>query len=184
LQHQHRIVSSLRDFLRGVRHGHAALEEQLFDVAQAQLEAEIPTHCATDDASRKTVPRKIVTDQLRSYQAAKTEIPELASVKHVFVKTAARLNKGLKTVTSPRANASVACAAFMTQNVRSCSCQASDRYGNISRSSGICCALHSIANNLQPTSLLGENSPDAPKIRRLLFDRPSSWRRSIQFSVS
>ena len=92
LQHQHRIVSSLRDFLRGVRHGHAALEEQLFEVAQAQLEAEIPTHCATDDASRKTVPRKIVTDQLRSYQAAKTEIPELASVKHVFVKAAARLN--------------------------------------------------------------------------------------------
>jgi hypothetical protein len=77
---------------RLVRHGHAALEEQLFDVAQAQLEAEIPTHCATDDASRKTVPRKIVTDQLRSYPAAKAEIPELASVKHVFVKAAARLN--------------------------------------------------------------------------------------------
>ena len=92
LSHQHRIVSSLRDFLRGVRHGHAALEEQLVDVAQAQLEAEIPTHCATDDASRKTVPRKILTDQLRSYPAAKAEIPELASVKHVFVKAAARLN--------------------------------------------------------------------------------------------
>jgi putative transposase len=116
LQHQHRIVSSLRDFLRGVRHGHAALEEQLFEVAQAQLEAEIPTHCATDNASRKTVPRKIVTDQLRSYQAAKTEIPELASVKHVFVKAAARLNKGLKTVTGPRVNASGACVAFATLN--------------------------------------------------------------------
>jgi putative transposase len=38
------------------------------------------------------VPRKIVTDQLRSYAAAKAEIPELASVKHVFVKAAARLN--------------------------------------------------------------------------------------------
>jgi putative transposase len=38
------------------------------------------------------VPRKIVTDQLRSYPAAKAEIPELASVKHVFVKAAARLN--------------------------------------------------------------------------------------------
>ena len=92
------------------------LEEQLFEVAQAQLEAEIPTHCATDDASRKTVPRKIVTDQLRSYQAAKTEIPELASVKHVFVKAAARLNKGLKTVTGPRVNASGACVAFATLN--------------------------------------------------------------------
>ena len=38
------------------------------------------------------VPRKIVTDQLRSYPAAKAEIPELANVKHLFVKAAARLN--------------------------------------------------------------------------------------------
>jgi putative transposase len=38
------------------------------------------------------VPHKIVTDQLRSYPAAKAEIPELASVKHVFVKAAARMN--------------------------------------------------------------------------------------------
>ena len=38
------------------------------------------------------VPRKIVTDQLRSYRAAKAEIPELAHVKHVFVKAAARVN--------------------------------------------------------------------------------------------
>jgi hypothetical protein len=32
------------------------------------------------------VPRKIVTDQLRSYPAARSETPELANVKHVFVK--------------------------------------------------------------------------------------------------
>lgn len=38
------------------------------------------------------VPRKIITDQLRSYPAAKAEIPALANVKHVFVKAAARLN--------------------------------------------------------------------------------------------
>jgi putative transposase len=37
------------------------------------------------------VPRKIVTDQLRSYPAAKAEIPELACVKHVFVEAAARV---------------------------------------------------------------------------------------------
>jgi putative transposase len=37
-------------------------------------------------------PRKIVTDKLRSYAAAKAEIPELANVKHVFVKAAARVN--------------------------------------------------------------------------------------------
>ncbi len=38
------------------------------------------------------VPRGIVTDQLRSYPAAKSEIPELAHVKHVFVKAVARVN--------------------------------------------------------------------------------------------
>jgi putative transposase len=43
-------------------------------------------------ASSPEVPRKIVTDQLRSYPAAKAEIPELAAVKHVFVKASARVN--------------------------------------------------------------------------------------------
>lgn len=38
------------------------------------------------------VPRTIVTDQLRSYPAAKAEIAALAGVKHVFVKAAARVN--------------------------------------------------------------------------------------------
>lgn len=38
------------------------------------------------------VPHRIVTDQLRSYPAAKADIPELAHVKHVFVKAAARVN--------------------------------------------------------------------------------------------
>jgi putative transposase len=38
------------------------------------------------------VPRKIVTDQLRSYPAAKANISEFAQVKHVFVKAAARAN--------------------------------------------------------------------------------------------
>ncbi|WP_320533898.1 IS6 family transposase [Robbsia andropogonis] len=37
-------------------------------------------------------PRKIVTDQLSSYPAAKAELPELAGVKHVFVKACARVN--------------------------------------------------------------------------------------------
>ena len=39
----------------------------------------------------KPVPRRIVSDQLRSYPAAKADIPELANVKHVFVKAAARM---------------------------------------------------------------------------------------------
>ena len=37
-------------------------------------------------------PHKIVTDQLLSYPAAKAEITELASVRHVFVKACARVN--------------------------------------------------------------------------------------------
>jgi putative transposase len=44
------------------------------------------------DLHSNPVPRKIVTDQLRSYPVAKAEIPELATVKHVFVKAAARIN--------------------------------------------------------------------------------------------
>jgi putative transposase len=38
------------------------------------------------------VPRKIVTDQLRSYPAAKARIAERVSAKHMFVKAAPRLN--------------------------------------------------------------------------------------------
>lgn len=38
------------------------------------------------------VPREIVTNQLRSYPAAKADIPELVDVKHVFVNVAARVN--------------------------------------------------------------------------------------------
>lgn len=37
-------------------------------------------------------PRKIVTDQLSSYPAAMADMPELASIKHMFVKAAACFN--------------------------------------------------------------------------------------------
>ena len=47
------------------------------------------------------------------------------------------------------------------------------RSGNISRSSGICCALRSTANNSQRASLHGANSPKSPKIRALLSDHSS-----------
>src|ERR1700688_4764469 len=43
--------------------------------------------------------------------------------------------------------------------------EASGRSGNTSRSSGICCALHSIANSSRRDSLPGANSPKSPKIR-------------------
>ena len=43
-------------------------------------------------ASCPEVPRKIVTDQLRSYPAAKAKIPSLVEVKHVFLKACVRVN--------------------------------------------------------------------------------------------
>jgi putative transposase len=42
--------------------------------------------------SSNPAPRKIVTDRLRSYPAAKADIPELAHVRRVSVKAAARVN--------------------------------------------------------------------------------------------
>jgi transposase-like protein len=85
-------------------------------------------------ASCSEAPRKIVTDELRSYPAANAEI---AHVKHFFVKAGARLNNRAEnshpqtgererrmlqpgSITGPRiainlhANASVACAVFAT----------------------------------------------------------------------
>src|SRR5476651_390191 len=41
---------------RLICHGYTALEEQFFDVAQTQLETEIPSNSAADDTSRETVP--------------------------------------------------------------------------------------------------------------------------------
>lgn len=46
-------------------------------------------------------PRKIITDQLRSYPAAKAELPALAGAKHVFVRAAARVNDRAKNSHQP-----------------------------------------------------------------------------------
>jgi hypothetical protein len=40
---------------RLICHGHTALEEQFLDVAQAQLEPEVPAHGATDDTGWEAV---------------------------------------------------------------------------------------------------------------------------------
>jgi putative transposase len=42
-----------------------------------------------------------VTDQLHSYLAAKTQIPELANVKHVFVRASARVNNRVENSHQP-----------------------------------------------------------------------------------
>ncbi len=52
-------------------------------------------------ASCPEAPRKIVTDQLRSYPAAKAEIPQLKHVKHVSVRGSARLNYRAETSRQP-----------------------------------------------------------------------------------
>jgi putative transposase len=52
-----------------------------------------------------------VTDQLRSYPAAKAEIPALAHVKHVFVKASTRVDNRAENSHRRRANASDACVA-------------------------------------------------------------------------
>jgi putative transposase len=46
-------------------------------------------------------PRKIVTDQLCSYPPAWADIPDLANVKHVFVKAAARVNNRVENSHQP-----------------------------------------------------------------------------------
>jgi putative transposase len=53
-------------------------------------------------AALEPVPLKIVTDQLRSYPAAKAEIPELANIKYVFVKAAARLKNRVENCHLPK----------------------------------------------------------------------------------
>jgi hypothetical protein len=98
-------------------------------------------------------------------------MPELANVKHVSIKAAARLNNAQRTATNRRANASVARAAFPTRNPHRNRSRASGRSGNISRSSGICCALHSIANNSRRDSLRGAKSPKSPETRPTLSER-------------
>lgn len=59
--------------------------------------------------------------------------------------------------THRHASASVECAAFETRTAHGNFARATDRSGNISRSSGICCALRSIASNSQSGSWDGED---------------------------
>jgi len=53
---------------------------------------------------------------MRSYPAAKAEIPELEHVKHVFVRASASLNNRAKTVINLPVNASATCVAFAIRN--------------------------------------------------------------------
>jgi putative transposase len=64
------------------------LEHRDTDAAQCFFEKLLKDHAF--------VPEKIVTDQLGAYEAAWKQIPALENVKHVFVKSAARLNNRIE----------------------------------------------------------------------------------------
>jgi putative transposase len=116
------------------------------------------------------VPRKIVTDKLRSYPAAKAEIPALANVKHVFVKAAARLNNRAENSHQPTRERERRMRVFAARDARRNSCRASGRSVNMSRSSGICCQHQFTANRSLLGFLRGMSSPNLPKIGRLFSD--------------
>jgi putative transposase len=111
------------------------------------------------------VPRKIVTDQLRSYPAAKSRIPELANVKHVFVKAAPRANNRPKIAINLRVNVRGAFEGFGTPSAPRRFSRTSDRSGSTLRSSDICSARLSTANNSLDVLTRGIVSPGLPKIR-------------------
>jgi hypothetical protein len=67
-----------------------------------------------------------MTDQLRSYPAAKAEIPELINVKHVSSKPVPGLTTALKTATNLHVNASDACVVFVIPKALKLSCRALD----------------------------------------------------------
>jgi hypothetical protein len=125
-----------------------------------------PPSAASSVLRSNLVPRKIVTDQLRSYPAAKAEIPEPVNVKHVFVKAAAQLNNRAENSHQPTRERKRRMRGFRnpkrTQKFLSCFGPIRQRFH---RSSGTCCALHFIANNLLPALSLGANSPSSLKIR-------------------
>ena len=56
-------------------------------------------------------PRAIVTDQLRSYPAAKARVPALAKTKHIFVRAAARVNNRAENTINRPESGSAACVA-------------------------------------------------------------------------
>jgi putative transposase len=118
-------------------------------------------------ASCAEAPRKIVTDQLRSYPAAKAEIPELSHVRHVFVKASARVNNRAENSHQPTRERERRMRGFRDPERTRLSYRASVRSGSTSRSSDICYAPRAIENSSPHASPLGIVSLRPPKIRPL-----------------
>jgi putative transposase len=107
---------------------------------------------------------------LRSYPAAKAEIPQLANVKHVLVKATARLNNRAENRHQPTRERERRMRGFRdpkrTQKFLSC-------FGPIRQHFALKRHLlraSSIANNSQSSLLHGANSQNSPEIRRLFSD--------------
>ena len=111
------------------------------------------------------VPRKIITDQLRSYPAAKAEIAELATVRHVFVKASARVNNRAENSHQPTRERERRMRGFRGLSARSLFSRTSVPSASTSRSSVTCCAHRSIASYWLRASTPGAFSPASPKIR-------------------
>src|ERR1700730_3095777 len=115
-------------------------------------------------ASCSEAPRKIVTDHLRSYPAAEAEIPELANVKHVFVKASARLNNRAENSHQPtpererrilQGDFLRGVRGFRLPERTQAFLSSLGPIHSTSRSSDICYGLRSIANNSSHGSMRG-----------------------------
>ncbi len=75
--------------------GSGAVDEQgkeLDILLQKRRDTAAAERCFKRILRNHPAPRAIVTDQLRSYPAAKARVPALAKTKHIFVRAAARGN--------------------------------------------------------------------------------------------
>ena len=126
----------------------------------------------------------IVTDQLRSYPAAKAEIPELANVRHVFIKAAAGLNNDAENSRQPTRERERRMRAFAILNAHRNFSRALGRSGNISRSSGICYALHSIETTRSAFRCVVRNRRSHPKFVDCFLITCRICRRPVSLSGS
>jgi hypothetical protein len=118
-------------------------------------------------ASHTEAPRKIVTNQLRSYSAAKAEITALAHVKHVFVKASARINNRAENSHQPSRERERHMRGFRDPEHTQAFLSNFGPIRSTSRSSDTCSAPHSIANSSPHASPPGIVSLRPPKIRPL-----------------
>jgi CheY-like chemotaxis protein len=119
---------------------------------------------------------KIVTDQLRSYLAARAEIPEFEHFKHVFVRASARLNNRAENSHQPTRERERrihhgdflrGVRGFRDPERTQVFLSSLGRSGSTLHSSDICFALRFIVSNSANALPPGIVSPNPPKVRLL-----------------